>query len=88
MERLYNLILTIENDDSIEYSEYLSQDIEIVNMISHLADDLLITHDGLCDWLNILWLEEHGIIVFPIERDGFSWLVGGIPTRKGIIAYG
>jgi hypothetical protein len=26
--------------------------------------------------------------VFPIERDRFGWLIGGIQTSKGIIAYG
>lgn len=88
MEQLFELIRKVEEDEEIEYSEYLDERIDIVRQISNLADDLLITGGGRCNWENMNYLEDRGIHVFPVERDGFGWLIGGIPTRKGVITYG
>lgn len=56
--------------------------------IESLADSLLITEDGDCNWENIQFLRSNGYDVFPLEQDRFGWVVGGIETIHGIIAYG
>ena len=88
MEKFLTLLAALEDDEFLEGDEFLSQDIPIVHEISLLADDILITPSGFCNWENIHLMEDHGYQVFPLERDSFGWLVGGIRTEKGIIAYG
>lgn len=89
MESFLSLLKTLEEDECIEESDFcLSQEIPIVSEISHLADDFLIDGGGRCNWENIHLLEDYGYQVFPLERDNFGWLVGGIQTQKGVIAYG
>lgn len=88
MEQLFEHICQLEEDETIEQSEFLSLDNSLVKQISDDASFLLITDDGLCDWANIYYLEDRGIYVFPVEADGFGWLIGGIPTSRGIITYG
>lgn len=82
------LIYLLEQDDTIRRSEYLSHEIEIVNQIACMADDLLIMANGHCNWDMIDSLEDKHIYVFPVEKDRFGWVIGGIPTTKGIITYG
>lgn len=88
MEKFLTLLKNLEDDDFLEEDEFLSQDIPIVHEISLMADDILITPSGFCNWANIHLMEDYGYRVFPLERDSFGWLVGGIQTEKGIIAYG
>ena len=82
------LIDKLEKDDTIKRSQYLSHQIDIVNEISCVADDLLIMEDGHCNWDAIHSLEDKHIYVFPVEKDRFGWVIGGIPTTRGIITYG
>jgi hypothetical protein len=49
---------------------------------------MLFTAEGRCDWKNIKELQSKGYLVYALEKDRFGWLIGGIETRKGIIAYG
>jgi hypothetical protein len=88
METLIELISKVENDDTIKEADFLNLSHPLVKEISLLADEWLITGEGHCDWLNIHLLEDRRIHVFPVERDGFGWLVGGISTSKGVITYG
>ena len=88
MDKFLTLLKRLEDDEFLEGDEFLSQDIPIVHEISLLADDVLITPTGFCNWENIHLMESHGYQVFPLEHDNFGWLVGGIQTQKGIIAYG
>lgn len=88
MERLVQLIHSIENDPQIVYSEYISPLLPDVMKIECLAEDVLITKNGRCNWENIKILQNINIRVFPVEWDSFGWIVGGISTSKGIITYG
>jgi hypothetical protein len=88
MERIVQLIQEIEGDANIPYSEYLSGILPAVMEIERLAEDLLITEKGYCNWKNIEFLHENGIHVFPVEWDVGGWIVAGISTKKGIITYG
>lgn len=88
MERFVELIEKLEKDDTISHYKYLPHEIEIVNQIACMADDLLIMENGHCNWDMIDSLENSHIYVFPVEKDRFGWVIGGIPTTKGIITYG
>ena len=52
-----------------------------------LAEDLLITNSGKCNWENINHLRTNGFDVTAGEEDRFGWLTGCIHTSKGIIVY-
>jgi hypothetical protein len=87
IQKLLTLLNKLEKDDSIISSDYLEDDIPIVNEIVNLADELLIIN-GQCNWKNMSILEVHNFDVFPLEVDSFGWLVAGIHTDKGVIIYG
>lgn len=57
-------------------------------IVENLANKFLITNEGKCHGDNIELLEDYGFDVYPIERDSFGWLIGGIKTSKGVIMYG
>jgi hypothetical protein len=59
----------------------------LVKLVQYLADKYLI-EDGNIIYGNIAILEEDDINVFPVEKDRFGWLIGGIQTNKGIITFG
>ena len=59
-----------------------------LNKILSLADGLLISSKGGCDWDNISILQTKGYCVGPGEKDSFGWLTGVIETSKGKIVYG
>lgn len=90
MEDLINLIIKLEKNEEITEPEndYLDLNIPIVSDISSLAEMLLIDKNGGCNWNNIESLKAAGYSVFAIEKDSFGWLIGGISTDKGVIAYG
>jgi hypothetical protein len=85
---LITLLLKLERDDTIEKTNFLTNEISIVNDIVVLCEDLLITKDGKCNYENMSVLENNNFTIFPIEVDSFGWLVAGVTTDKGIIVYG
>jgi len=87
MERFLLLISRINNSD-MEKVEYLSEPAELISEISDLACQLFITQSGACNGDAIAEVGNYGISIFPLEQDRFGWLMGGIETKKGIIAYG
>lgn len=89
METLIELLRKVEEDDTIQkQGTYLDPEIPIIDEISNLAERFLITKGGFCHWSNIHFLEDMGFKAFPLERDSFGWLSGGIQTKKGVITYG
>jgi hypothetical protein len=88
MERLLDVISQLERDDSILESGFLLIDHPLICEIKSIADLLLITPEGGCNWNNIEILIDKSIDVFPVELDRYGWIVGGIHTKKGIITYG
>lgn len=57
-------------------------------LIESLADELLITEQGQCNWPNIRRLKNEGYNIYAGDKDDFGWLTGCIETKKGIIVYG
>lgn len=85
-----------ETGFSREYTYYLEKFPEghekhllaIKNAISSLANHLLITDDGDCDWDNHRRLEAHGFDVRPGETDSCGWLTGRICCNDFEVYYG
>jgi hypothetical protein len=88
IHKLLTLLKRLENDNSIEQVDYLEESIPIVNEIVQLANELLITEKGQCNYNNMAILESNNFNIFPLEVDSFGWLVAAIQTIKGIIVYG
>lgn len=88
IQTLLVLLRNVEADNTIKAENHLEDSIPIVTEIIDLADKLLITNKGQCNWKNIAFLENHNFNIFPLEVDSFGWLVAGIQTDKGIIIYG
>jgi len=56
--------------------------------ISELAAFTLINADGSVNYEAVGCMKKEGFNVFPLERDSFGWLIGGIQTSKGIVSFG
>lgn len=90
LERLLQLLEQIdENADIKDYGDsIIPSDQQDVQEATDIANDILITPSGGVNWEYVEILRDHGYPVFPLERDRFGWLVGGIATKKGTIAFG
>lgn len=89
MDTLIEALRNLEASECPQADEYLSEDDHpLIHEIGRMAEFLLVTDTGKCNWANISTLEEEGYHVFAVEQDGFGWLIGGICTKKGIITYG
>ena len=67
-----------------EDGAYSSDDLpEEIQAIERLANEVLISSRGGCDFGNISLLEKAGYRVTCGERDSFGWLSGIIHTKKG-----
>ena len=53
-------------------------------IVEDTATNVLITHDGKCNWMNIRYLQWCGYDVFAGEKDSFGWLGGVIKRSDGI----
>lgn len=53
-----------------------------IDHATSVCNELLITHDGGVNYNNITTLEELGYTVYPVEKDSFGWLVGGVRNNK------
>jgi hypothetical protein len=68
--------------------EYIVRDNPAALDASNIAENVLITTTGNTDWISVNLLCKAGYQVFPVEKDGFGWLIGGINTSVGILTYG
>lgn len=90
LDLLLALLKKIEDNEHIkDYGDnvILSDNIAVTEAI-HIAEDVLITGMGIVNWGAVDILAQHGYGVFPMERDSFGWLIGGISTKKGILVFG
>lgn len=61
---------------------------KLIQDAATLATDVLIRDDGERNFENEFVLKNNGYGVMALEQDRCGWLLGGIVTSKGIIAYG
>jgi len=67
---------------------YIEERHQLIQNAVYLAECVLIKDDGERDYNAEIQVEMAGYRVRALEKDGFGWLVGGIETDKGVIAYG
>lgn len=60
----------------------------LVQNAANMATRVLIEDDGERNLQAECDLSMAGFYVFCLEKDSAGWLVGGIQTEKGVIAYG
>lgn len=90
IERLIKLLKLIEmNKDIKDYGDEIipSCHPDVIEA-GNTADAVLITDLSGIDWDAVHVLGDCGYSVFPLERDRFGWLLGGIVTKKGILSFG
>ena len=89
MERIVALVDEINRSD-IKPRKFLEEsDHSAIPLLRSLLDELLITKEGNVDWDAKYILElENDIFIYPVERDGFGWLIGGLITDKGVVTFG
>jgi len=57
--------------------------------VNDLACELFITNEGWCNRAQINEFERYAPCkIFPIERDSFGWLIGGIKYNDKTFSYG
>ena len=89
MEQLVTLIQELEASD-VEPRLYLqNEDHPNVRTIALALQTLCITEGGninldVCDQLR----KTYGYELYPVERDRWGWLLGGLDTKKGTITFG
>ena len=67
---------------------YIGDRHELIQQAVDMADAVLVDENGERDWNAEMALTMAGFPVRCLESDGNGWLVGGIETEKGLIAYG
>ena len=93
LNRLINILISIEGDniDVITQNGIIIEihgDNKEVVLAWVLAEELLITEDGECNWRNIDKLKQRGFEVFAGHNSGTGWITGCIKTKRGILVYG
>ena len=83
----------VEADDNLQHRAWLTDGeadelAASLTAVLTLADEVLITSGGSCNWAAHRALAESGFPVSCGERDSFGWLTGVICTSKGRIVYG
>ena len=82
------LLSEIDSSD-IKPHEYLNDTHHsAVPLVKSLLCEILITKDGGVDYDAKDVIESSGYPVYPVERDGFGWMIGAVLTNKGAITFG
>ena len=90
MLELVRMLKALEDDESIPYTEYLtdSDNMLISNELDELVHATFITAGGGTNFQAIRVLQAHGYTISCGEQDSFGWLSGILHTKKGKIVYG
>ena len=90
LDVLLTLLKKIDENKNIrDYGDkVILSDNSDVTVAVHVAEDVLITDSGAVNWEAVNVVRQHGYNVFPMERDNFGWITGGISTNKGILMFG
>ena len=93
IEDLVNALNALTDDDFHEPDEetgvIYAKSTPAADECEFMANGLLITSNGGCNWDNIRKLESYGFDVYAGEKDSFGWLTGCIEFPDGkILVYG
>lgn len=94
IEMLVRALLELTDEDFCEPDEETSiryaKSTPAVEECEEMANALLISMGGRCNWGNIRKLGEYGFGVYAGEKDSFGWLTGciGFPDGERVLVYG
>ena len=91
IEELDAKAISMEGSDSYRFrKEEEAGCLKKLNRCYSIADEMLITSEGQVNWVAVgeITNKNKTLEVYPIEQDGFGWLMGGIRTKKGLITFG
>lgn len=93
IEDLVNALNALTEEDFNEPDEtgvIYAKSTPAVDECEFMANGLLITSNGRCNWENIRKLKSYGFDVYAGEKDSFGWLTGCIefPDRERVLVYG
>lgn len=96
VEELLEVLRAIEEESTIEDLGdeiclnwgNINERHKLVKDAVNIATIALIRDDGERNFENEFVLKNNGYGVMALEEDRCGWLLGGIITQKGIIAYG
>jgi hypothetical protein len=88
MERLLELLKELEKSDIKPRDFVTSEHHKNVAEIEELLESMCIDKTGGIHMGNVSRIKNSGYYVFPVERDSFGWLLGGVETTKGTITFG
>jgi hypothetical protein len=90
MDSLIASLKILDTDMEIPVKDgfFVRSDLRVLEAV-HFAEECLITVRGIPNWDAIDELDVMtGYSVFPLEQDGFGWLIAGIHTERGILTFG
>lgn len=88
MENFYSDDMLIKKGDLLYYPTYDLDDDDPVEIALVLANNLLITSNGYCNYKNMRILEQKGFEIYPGEKDSFGWLIGCIQKNDRVLVFG
>jgi hypothetical protein len=89
MEQLSTLIGELEASD-LDPRQYLQdEDHPNVRIIGILLETVFITPGGNINLdARDEFRDQYGYELYPVERDDWGWILGGLRTKKGTITFG
>jgi len=89
MEALVALIRELEDSDLQERPYLADGDHPNVSKIAHMLEELFITAGGHMNYdLKDMFMQTYGYELYPVEKDRWGWILGGLQTSKGTIVFG
>lgn len=94
IEKLVRALLELTDDDFCEPDETgirYAKTTPATEECEELANALLISAGGRCNWDNIMVLKQEYLFeVYAGEKDSFGWLTGciGFPDGERVLVYG
>ena len=93
IENLVKALLALTDEDFCEPDETdirYAKTTPATEYCEEIANALLISNGGRCNWVNIKALHQYGFDVYAGEKDSFGWLTGciGFPDGERVLVYG
>lgn len=93
IKMLAEKLLALADSDFAETDETFTRYAKATDSVEEcerMANILLISPGGRCDWENIAKLKSYGFDIYAGEKDSFGWLTGCIGFSDGerVLVYG
>lgn len=89
MDTLVSYIKQVESS-ALPVRQYLEESDHVaIPIIVRMLEELFITAGGHLNYdARDVFLRTYGYELYPVERDSFGWILGGLSTAKGTIVFG